>query len=101
VYYQRRPRDPFGLSRGVRVHSFASVEDSIIFPDVDIGEKSQIRRTIIDRGVKIAPGEKIGFNPEEDKKRFFVSQFQYRGHQPAAEKSFRIGPAADFVRRWG
>ena len=43
------------LSRGVRVHSLAVVEDSIIFPDVQIGEKSQIRRTIIDRGVQIPP----------------------------------------------
>jgi glucose-1-phosphate adenylyltransferase len=61
------------LSRGVRVHSFAIVEDSIIFPDVEIGEKAHIRRTIIDRGVKIKPGDKIGFDLEADKKRFVVS----------------------------
>jgi glucose-1-phosphate adenylyltransferase len=62
------------LARGVRVHSLAVVEDSIVFPDVEIGEKSQIRRAIIDRSVRIMPGEKIGFDPEEDKKRFFVSE---------------------------
>jgi glucose-1-phosphate adenylyltransferase len=61
------------LSRGVRVHSFAIVEDSIIFPDVEIGEKAQVRHAIIDRGVHIAPMDKIGFDPEEDKKRFTVS----------------------------
>lgn len=61
------------LSRGVRVHSLAVVDDSIIFPDVEIGEKAQIRRTIIDRGVKIAPNERIGFDLEADKKRFSVS----------------------------
>jgi glucose-1-phosphate adenylyltransferase len=61
------------LSRGVRVHSLAVVEDSIIFPDVQIGEKSQIRRTIIDRGVQIPPGIKIGFNLEEDRKRYTVN----------------------------
>ncbi len=61
------------LSRGVRVHSYASVEDSIIFPDVEIGERTQIRRAIIDRGASISPGERIGFDPEEDKNRFFVS----------------------------
>jgi glucose-1-phosphate adenylyltransferase len=61
------------LSRGVRLHSFAVVEDSIIFPDVDIGEKAQVRKAIIDRGVRVEPGDKIGFNLEEDKKRFSVS----------------------------
>jgi glucose-1-phosphate adenylyltransferase len=61
------------LSRGVRLHSFAEVEDSIVFPDVDIGEKAMVRKAIIDRGVRIEPGDKIGYNPEEDKKRFFVS----------------------------
>jgi glucose-1-phosphate adenylyltransferase len=61
------------LSRGVRVHSFAIVEDSIIFPDVQIGEKAHIRRCIIDKGVTIMPNERIGFDPEEDKKRFTVS----------------------------
>lgn len=62
------------LSRGVRLHSFAEVEDSIIFPDVDIGEKAKVRRAIIDRGIKVDPGDKIGFNLEEDRKRFFVSE---------------------------
>jgi len=62
------------LSRGIRVHSFALVEDSIIFPDVEIGEKAHVRRAIIDRGVRVDPGDKIGFNLEEDRKRFFVSE---------------------------
>jgi glucose-1-phosphate adenylyltransferase len=61
------------LSRGVRVHSHAVVDDSIIFPDVEIGEKAQIRHTIIDRGVRIAPNDKIGFDLEADRKRFSVS----------------------------
>jgi glucose-1-phosphate adenylyltransferase len=61
------------LSRGVRVHSFAVVEDSIVFPDVDIGEKSRIKNAIIDRGVRIPPGETVGFDREEDQKRFVLS----------------------------
>ena len=61
------------LSRSVRIHSLAIVEDSILFPDVEISEKAHIRRTIIDRGVKIMPGDKIGFDLEADKKRFMVS----------------------------
>ncbi len=62
------------LSRGVRVHSFADVEESIIFPDVEIGENAKLRKCIIDRGVKIPAGEKIGFDLEADKKKYFVSE---------------------------
>jgi glucose-1-phosphate adenylyltransferase len=62
------------LSRGVRVHSLAIVEDSILFPDVEIGEKAYIKRAILERGVRIAPGDRIGFDAEEDRKRFFVNE---------------------------
>ncbi len=61
------------LSRGVRVHSLAVVEDSILFPDVEIGTKAHVRKAIIDRGVKISQGDRIGFDPEKDRQRFFVS----------------------------
>lgn len=61
------------ISRGVRVHSFAHVEDSIIFNDVEIGSKAKIRRAIIDKRVQIKPGDTIGYNLEEDRKRFFVT----------------------------
>jgi glucose-1-phosphate adenylyltransferase len=61
------------LSRGVMVHADASVEDSIVFPDVDIGRGAKVRKAIIDRAVSIAPGEEIGFDPEKDARRYFVS----------------------------
>ena len=61
------------LSRNVRVSSYAKVEDSIIFPDVDIAENVHIRRAIIDKDVHIPPGTRIGFDLEEDKKKYFVS----------------------------
>ena len=62
------------LSRGVRVNNNAVVEDSILFPDVVIGEHARVRRTIIDRGAVIAPNDSIGFDVEADKKRFTVSE---------------------------
>ncbi len=62
------------LSRGVRVNDLAEVENSIIFPDVTVGAGAKIRNAILDRGVTIAPGDIIGYDLEEDKKRFFVSE---------------------------
>jgi glucose-1-phosphate adenylyltransferase len=62
------------LSRGVRLHNQSIAEDSIIFPDVDIGENVHVRKAIIDRGVRVEPGDKIGFDLEADRKRFFVHE---------------------------
>ena len=52
-----------------RVNSFANVSDSILFDHVEIGRGAQVRRAIVDKGVKIPPGVKIGFDLEEDRKR--------------------------------
>ncbi|BCM91058.1 glucose-1-phosphate adenylyltransferase [Abditibacteriota bacterium] len=55
------------------IHSWASVEDSILFDDVEIGRHCKIRRAIIDKHVKIPEGTVIGYDEEEDRKRFTVS----------------------------
>ena len=41
---------------------------------VDIGRYSKIKRAIIDKGVKIPQKTHIGYNLEEDRKRFTVSK---------------------------
>ncbi|HPS92837.1 MAG TPA: glucose-1-phosphate adenylyltransferase [Deltaproteobacteria bacterium] len=61
------------VSPNVRVNSYAEVEDSILMEGVDIGRKCRIRCTIIDKYVKIPPGTVIGYDAEEDSKRFDVS----------------------------
>jgi glucose-1-phosphate adenylyltransferase len=61
------------LFSNVNVHSFAQIEDSVIFPQVDIGRRCVIKKAIIDKGCIIPPGTSIGVNPEEDATRFHVS----------------------------
>ena len=61
------------LSPRVRVHSFAEVEDSILFEGVDVGRSAKIRRTIIDEDVHIPEGMTIGYHLDEDAKRFTVT----------------------------
>ncbi len=56
----------------VRVNSFATVEDSILFEGVNIGRHAKIRRAIIDKGVHIPPGMQIGYDLELDRQRGFV-----------------------------
>lgn len=59
------------LFSNVKVHSYAEVTDSVIMPDVDIGESAIIRKTIIDRGCSIAEGMVIGVDHDDDRKRGF------------------------------
>ncbi len=60
------------LGYNVRVHSYASVEDSILFDGVDIGRKARVRKAIIDKRVRIPAGASIGFDPDEDRARGYV-----------------------------
>jgi glucose-1-phosphate adenylyltransferase len=61
------------LSPRAHVHSFAEVEDSILFEGVDIGRSAKIRKAIIDKEVHIPQEIEIGYNLEEDAKRFTVT----------------------------
>ncbi|OPY65966.1 MAG: Glucose-1-phosphate adenylyltransferase [Syntrophorhabdus sp. PtaU1.Bin050] len=61
------------LSPGVRVNSYAEVTESILFHNVVVGMRAKVRRAIIDKGVRIPNGMKIGYDPEKDRQRFFVS----------------------------
>ncbi len=55
-----------------RVNSYAEVEDSILFAGVNIGRRAKIRRAIIDKGVHIPEGIRIGYDEEEDLARGFT-----------------------------
>jgi glucose-1-phosphate adenylyltransferase len=58
----------------VTVHSHAVVEDSVLLPRVDVGRGARLRRVVLDKYCRIPPGMEIGFDPEEDAKRFYVSE---------------------------
>ncbi len=57
----------------VRVESYSSVEETVVLPDVTIGESCRIRRTVIDKGCYVPANTVIGFDPEDDARRFYVS----------------------------
>ncbi len=56
----------------VRINSYTSVEDSIIFDGVTIGRHARIRRAIIDKNVHIPPGMEIGYDVENDRAQGFT-----------------------------
>ena len=62
------------LSPKVRINSFSEVTDSILFENVEIGRHCRIRRAIIDKNVLIPPEMTIGYNLDEDRARFHVTE---------------------------
>ncbi len=62
------------LSPDVRVNSYCEIDKSILFPHVNIGRYSRIRNAIVDRGVMLPEGTRIGFNSQDDKKKYYVSE---------------------------
>lgn len=61
------------LGNRVFIDDGATVEDSILFLGVNVGEGAQVRRAICDRNVQIPPNEKIGVDRERDAQRFAVT----------------------------
>ena len=59
------------LSRGVRVNSWAFVNESILLPDVKVGRNAKVQRAIVDRGVVIPEGAEVGYDQATDEARGF------------------------------
>lgn len=60
------------LSPNVWVEPGTVIEDSILFEEVYVGEGTRLRRCIIDKGVRIPPGETVGCDLERDRSRGFT-----------------------------
>lgn len=61
------------LFSNVVVEEKSEIDSTVVLPDVTIGKNCSISHAIIDRHCRIPDGMKIGFNQDEDKKRFHVS----------------------------
>ena len=62
------------LFSSVRVHSYASVEWSVLLPYVEVGRRARLTRVVVDRACRIPEGMVIGENPDEDAKRFYRTE---------------------------
>jgi glucose-1-phosphate adenylyltransferase len=61
------------LYSNVHVHSYSTVEDSVLLPNVEVGRNVKIKRAVIDKECVIPDGTTIGYDPVQDAKRFHVS----------------------------
>ena len=62
------------LSPNVRMNSFSEAYDSILMERVEVGRYAKIRRAIIDKDVVIPRYAEIGYDEEEDRKRYHVTE---------------------------
>lgn len=61
------------LFSNVRIASGSTVEDSVVLPEVIIGEHCDIRGAVIDKECYISPNTVIGRDLEQDAERYYVS----------------------------
>ena len=59
------------LFTSVTVNSFSRVADSVLLPDVNVGQNCQINRCIIDAGTTLEDGMVVGVNHDHDRERGF------------------------------
>jgi glucose-1-phosphate adenylyltransferase len=62
------------LFSSVRVHSYASVNWSVLLPEVQVGRGARLHRTVVDHGCDIPDGMVIGEDAEADAARFERSE---------------------------
>jgi glucose-1-phosphate adenylyltransferase len=62
------------LSPDVRINSYSEIDDCILFSHVNVGRHCRIHKAIIDRDVHIPEGTTIGYDPEADRQRYFVTE---------------------------
>jgi len=62
------------LFSNVKVRSFSTVEDSVILPNVEIGRYARLRRVVVEKQCIIPEGLVVGYDSEEDRKRFYVTE---------------------------
>ena len=62
------------LFSNVHVHSYCTIEESVILPNVDIGRNVVLKRTVVDKYCRLPPGLSVGVDQEQDRQRFHVTE---------------------------
>lgn len=61
------------LFSNVHVESYTEIKDSVVLPNVNIGEHCRLTRVVVEKGCRIPDGTVIGENPALDGGRFHVT----------------------------
>jgi glucose-1-phosphate adenylyltransferase len=58
------------LFTGVHLHSYGSIENAVILPNVEIGRRARLKNVVVDANVRIPAGLVVGEDPVADIARF-------------------------------
>ena len=58
----------------VHVHEHSNIQDSVILPEVDVERGVVLRRAIVDKRCRLPAGLTVGLEPNEDARRFHVTE---------------------------
>lgn len=61
------------LFSNVHVHSYCTIEDSVILPDVEVNRHVTLKNCVVDRYCSLPEGLAAGVEPARDRKHFFVT----------------------------
>jgi glucose-1-phosphate adenylyltransferase len=61
------------LFSNVHVHSYCTIEDSVVLPDVEVHRNVTLRNCVVDRYCVLPDGLEVGVDPVLDRQRFFVT----------------------------
>jgi glucose-1-phosphate adenylyltransferase len=57
----------------VLVHDYATIEDSVILPNVEVGRHVVLKRTVVDKHCRLPDGLVAGLDPAADRQHFHLS----------------------------
>jgi len=61
------------LFSNVEVHSYTTLEDSVVLPDVIIGRHCRLKKVVLDKGCVVPEGTVIGEDAEADAQKYEIS----------------------------
>jgi glucose-1-phosphate adenylyltransferase len=62
------------LFTGVHCHSYSEIDEVVALPYSVVNRGARLKRAVLDRGVQVPAGIVVGEDPEEDARRFRVSE---------------------------
>ena len=62
------------LFSNVHVHSYCTIEDSVVLPNVDVARGVVLHRAVIDKHCRLPAGLTVGVDAEHDRQRFHVTE---------------------------
>ena len=61
------------LFSNVEVHSYSTIEDCVVLPDVSVGRNCALKKVVLDKGCIVSEGTVIGIDPIADAEKYEIS----------------------------